>query len=100
MYNALAALASDMDQVLVHDGARPFLRATLVTRLLKELPGTDGVIPGLPVTDTIKEIGSGIVKHTPDRQNLWRMQTPQAFFFSSAAGRAQAGKSPKSAGDR
>ena len=81
VYNALAALAPDTDQVLVHDGARPFLRATLVTRLLEELPGADGVIPGLPVTDTIKEVGSGIVKHTPDRQSLWRVQTPQAFSF-------------------
>ncbi len=80
--NALAALPADTDKVLVHDGARPFLRAALVTRLLDELTDVDGVIPGLPVTDTIKEVSAGLVKQTPDRQTLLRVQTPQAFFLA------------------
>ncbi len=83
VYNAITALPPDTGIVLVHDGARPFLQARLVTRLIEALHDVDGVVPGLPVTDTIKEVRSGLVRQTPDRQTLWSVQTPQAFFCSS-----------------
>jgi 2-C-methyl-D-erythritol 4-phosphate cytidylyltransferase len=39
----------------------------------------DGVVPGLPVSDTIKVARKGTVAETLDRTNLWAIQTPQAF---------------------
>ncbi|MBQ4615123.1 MAG: 2-C-methyl-D-erythritol 4-phosphate cytidylyltransferase [Mailhella sp.] len=81
--HGLAALPDDCTRVLIHDSARPFLSTALVTRLaaaLDEHPGVCGVIPGLPVTDTIKEIDEdGIVTATPARASLRAVQTPQAF---------------------
>lgn len=83
VHNGLSALPPQTDIVLVHDGARPFLQAALVSRLLQELKGNsdiDGVIPALAVTDTIKEVENGIVQKTLERKILQSVQTPQAFF--------------------
>lgn len=73
--------------VLVHDSARPFASAGLMQRLCQALEGEwAGVIPTLPVTDTIKvveELAEGHkVLHTPDRATLQAVQTPQAFLFA------------------
>lgn len=81
--HGLEALPETCETVLVHDSARPFLSTSLVTRLvtaLEENPGVCGVIPGLPVTDTIKVTDEeGIVLETPARSSLRAVQTPQAF---------------------
>jgi len=76
----LAALPRECGRVLVHDSARPFFSATLVQSLLAGLNGdVDGVIPALPVTDTIKQVEGDIVQGTPRRENLRSVQTPQLF---------------------
>lgn len=79
--HALAVLPDACEKVLIHDGARPFLRTALVTRLAAALnDAVSGVIPGLAVTDTIKETdASGLVMCTPVRERLRAVQTPQAF---------------------
>lgn len=80
--HALAVLPDTCRTVLIHDGARPFLRTALVTKLSEALEENDvsGVIPGLPVTDTIKETDArGLVRRTPERALLRAVQTPQAF---------------------
>lgn len=80
--NALERVDSSSDTVLVHDGARPlFPRELLESGLVPLESGTaDGVVFGVPVTDTIKEAGpGGLVSRTPDRRNLWAAQTPQIF---------------------
>ena len=81
--HGLNALPEECTRVLVHDSARPFLSTALVTRLasvLEERPGLCGVIPGQPVTDTIKQVDEeGIVIDTPERASLRAVQTPQAF---------------------
>ena len=64
--------------VLVHDAARPLLSAEVIRRLLEALPGADGAIAALPVSDTLKR-GSDRIEATVDRGGLWRAQTPQAF---------------------
>ncbi|WP_428149187.1 bifunctional 2-C-methyl-D-erythritol 4-phosphate cytidylyltransferase/2-C-methyl-D-erythritol 2,4-cyclodiphosphate synthase [Brevundimonas sp.] len=64
--------------VLVHDAARPLLSADMVRRLLEALPGADGAIAALPVSDTLKR-GTDSIEGTVERNGLWRAQTPQAF---------------------
>jgi len=77
---ALAAASPDEDVVLVHDGARPLLRAELAQAVLAALDGVDCAIAAAPVTDTIKEADeAGIVVRTLDRSRLWAVQTPQVF---------------------
>jgi 2-C-methyl-D-erythritol 4-phosphate cytidylyltransferase len=77
----LAALAEDVDMVLVHDVARPFVPAAVLDRVLAALAdGADAVIPAQPVADTIKRVDSdGSVVATLDRSGLWAVQTPQGF---------------------
>lgn len=81
------------DQVLIHDGARPFLDGGLVSRVVAALAQHSGAIPALPVSDTIKRGADGLVAATVERAQLWRAQTPQGFRFGDilAAHRAVAG---------
>jgi 2-C-methyl-D-erythritol 4-phosphate cytidylyltransferase len=68
--------------VLVHDGSRCLVTPDLVKRVVRAAHGAsgpDGVIPGVPVSDTIKLAREGTVAKTLDRTNLWAIQTPQAF---------------------
>jgi 2-C-methyl-D-erythritol 4-phosphate cytidylyltransferase len=80
--NGLAAIGERTATILVHDGARPFVAPRLVERILTavaDCPG-DAVIPGLPLTDTVKEVDDGgFVIRTVPRDHLWQVQTPQAF---------------------
>ena len=81
------------DMVLIHDAARPFLPAALIDALIDALEEHPGVIPALPVVDTIKRVDArGIIVETPPRDALRAAQTPQAFRFSDilAAHRAAA----------
>lgn len=75
------AHAGPADIVLVHDAARAFTPAALVSRVVAEVrSGRSAVIPVLPVTDTIKQIDTtGIVVNTLDRATLRAVQTPQGF---------------------
>ncbi len=79
--NGLAALPAVCDTVLVHDAARPFVTPALINRVLDALAdGHPGVIPGIPVTDTVKEVDAALqVRTTPDRSTLRAVQTPQGF---------------------
>jgi 2-C-methyl-D-erythritol 4-phosphate cytidylyltransferase / 2-C-methyl-D-erythritol 2,4-cyclodiphosphate synthase len=78
----LEALEKEQPQiVLVHDAARPFTSPALVSRAIAA--GARGAaIPGLALTDTIKEVDStGRVVGTLDRNRLRAVQTPQAFLY-------------------
>lgn len=78
----LDALPSEsFDCILVHDAARPFVPAVVISRVVSAVvAGADAVIPVLPVTDTIKQVNAdGQVTGTPDRSGLVAVQTPQGF---------------------
>lgn len=77
--SGLAAIDGPADEpVLVHDAARPFVSAAHVRALLDALQTADGVLPALPVADTLKRQAQAGVT-TTSREGLWRAQTPQAF---------------------
>ena len=79
---ALSARAPDI--VLVHDAARPFCSAELVSRAIVACGETGAALPALEVTDTIKRVDAGgHVADTIDRAQLRAVQTPQAFAFSA-----------------
>jgi 2-C-methyl-D-erythritol 4-phosphate cytidylyltransferase len=79
--SGLGEVPADALVVLVHDAARPLVSDEVVERVLAPLSeGWDGVVPGLPVGDTLKRVGSdGSVEETVPRDGLWAVQTPQAF---------------------
>ena len=76
----LAAVPRHCDRVLVHDSARPFFSPALVASLLGELTDeVGGVIPAIPVTDTIKQVENHRVLGTLPRETMRAVQTPQLF---------------------
>ena len=80
---ALAEVADDAAVVLVHDAARPVLPEEVIERVLAPLSeGWDGVVPALPVSDTIKRVEGGQVVETLPRGELVAVQAPQAFLTS------------------
>jgi 2-C-methyl-D-erythritol 4-phosphate cytidylyltransferase len=80
---ALAEVPEDALVVLVHDAARPLLTEDVLERVLAPLSeGWDGVVPGLPVVDTVKTVSGEAVTGTVSREKLIAVQTPQAFVAS------------------
>jgi 2-C-methyl-D-erythritol 4-phosphate cytidylyltransferase len=80
---ALAEVADDAAVVLVHDAARPWLPEEVIERVLAPLSDDwDGVVPGLPLSDTVKRVEGYRVVETLPRNELVAVQTPQAFIAS------------------
>jgi 2-C-methyl-D-erythritol 4-phosphate cytidylyltransferase len=80
---ALAEVPEDALVVLVHDAARPLLTEDVLERVLAPLSeGWDGVVPGLPIVDTVKTVSGEAVTGTLSREKLIAVQTPQAFVAS------------------
>ena len=76
----LVAVPGDAEIVVVHDAARPLAGADLFHRTVAAVrDGADAAIPGVPVTDTVKQVEDGRVVATVDRSRLVAVQTPQAF---------------------
>jgi 2-C-methyl-D-erythritol 4-phosphate cytidylyltransferase len=76
----LAVLRPEIDTVLVHDVARPFVPPDVISRVLAALAaGAVAVVPAVPIADTIKRVEGGEVTGTVDRASLCAVQTPQGF---------------------
>ena len=82
--NGLEAIGDQggADYVLIHDAARPFITRRVIDGLIAALLTNPGAVPVLSVTDSVA-YGSGIMGATVDRENLHRIQTPQAFHFDA-----------------
>ena len=84
--SALAGLralaARKPNKVLIHDGARPFVSHAIISHVIAALDQHEGVIPALPVTDTLKRAPGGLITSTVSRDSLWGAQTPQGFRFA------------------
>lgn len=74
--NGLAVVPDDVGIVLVHDAARPAATPTLFRAVVAAVrDGATGAVPGVPVTDSLRERTGGAV----DRETLVAVQTPQGF---------------------
>jgi 2-C-methyl-D-erythritol 4-phosphate cytidylyltransferase/2-C-methyl-D-erythritol 2,4-cyclodiphosphate synthase len=80
----LALEAHAPDRVLIHDGARPFVAAEIISRVLQGLERGAGAIAALPIADAVKRSGDeGYIAASLDRSALWGAQTPQGFDFQA-----------------
>jgi 2-C-methyl-D-erythritol 4-phosphate cytidylyltransferase len=78
---ALAEVPEEAAVVLVHDAARPVLPEEVIERVLAPLSeGWDGVVPAVPLADTVKRVDGARVVETLAREDLVAVQTPQAFL--------------------
>ncbi len=77
---ALEEVPEDAAALLVHDAARPLVSEEMIERVLTPLgEGWDGVVPALPLADTVKRVRGDVVVETLARDELVAVQTPQAF---------------------
>jgi 2-C-methyl-D-erythritol 4-phosphate cytidylyltransferase len=78
---ALEEVPAEAAVVLVHDAARPLLSEEVIERVLAPLSeGWDGVVPAVPLADTVKRVEGDRVVETLSRDDLVAVQTPQAFL--------------------
>ncbi|MFA5577382.1 MAG: 2-C-methyl-D-erythritol 4-phosphate cytidylyltransferase [Tissierellaceae bacterium] len=81
VYNGILALDERSDIVLIHDGARPFVKIENIEDSIECVEKHGACVIGVPVTDTIKIVGEHkSIDKTPQRSLLWAAQTPQAFY--------------------
>lgn len=77
---ALPSEVGEADFVLVHDAARPCVRAADIARLVELASQADGGLLGAPLRDTLKRAGEGDRSvATEPREQRWRAFTPQMF---------------------
>lgn len=81
VYNGLLATSNDVKYVMIHDGARPFIKEKIIIKALELTKEKEATVVAVPVKDTIKIVDKkkGIIIETPNRSNLWSIQTPQSF---------------------
>lgn len=82
----LEATDGQYDLVVIHDGVRPLVDASLIERIIETANTHQAVITALPARDTVKETDDllGVVK-TLDRHHVWLAQTPQSFRYEVIA---------------
>ncbi len=67
--------------IAIHDAARPFVSEDIISNAIEKAAIFKAAAPAVPVKDTVKIADeNGIVKSTPQRKNLYAVQTPQCFF--------------------
>lgn len=85
VHNGLRLIEDKKCIVLIHDGARPLVEREFIEGMIEEMlrckNSCDGIVPGVPVKDTIKEGENGFVRKTLKRDDLWAIQTPQIFQY-------------------
>nr|WP_166176572.1 bifunctional 2-C-methyl-D-erythritol 4-phosphate cytidylyltransferase/2-C-methyl-D-erythritol 2,4-cyclodiphosphate synthase [Altererythrobacter segetis] len=97
---ALEALDGDSPaRVLIHDAARPDLPASVIQRLLGALNDYPAAIPVLPVVDSMAVASGSLMTAQVNREDLRRVQTPQAFRFAEVLAAHRAWTGGPSAGD-
>lgn len=65
--------------IAIHDGARPLVTAEIIAAAVEKAAERGAAAPAVPVKDTVKRALNGVVTATPDRSELFAVQTPQVF---------------------
>jgi len=93
--SALKEVRADAEVVVCHDAARPLASASLFAAVLAALGDVDGVVPVLPVVDTLKRVRGDLVERTEPRGEVFLAQTPQGCrlgaFLDAHSRAAEAG---------
>lgn len=89
----LNALSDKVKLAAIHDGARPLISWQVIDRAVRAANSYGAAAPAIPVKDTIKIVKGGVVKETPERKNLYSVQTPQVFDLDLLRGALQKAKS-------
>lgn len=82
VYACIQVAGSESELTLVHDAARPFIEPAVIAGLVEMAKETGAAIAGVKAKDTMKRVLNGVIEETVDREQLWMIQTPQAFQTS------------------
>ncbi len=78
----LRTVAKEDDVVLIHDGARPFIKPEEINEMIRAVEENGAAIAAMPVKDTIKiSDEQDFVAATTVRAQTWQIQTPQGFRY-------------------
>lgn len=81
VYEGLKVL-TNTEFVLIHDGARPLITPELIADIILEVKKSSACILGVQSKDTVKIVNAkNFVEITPDRKQVYNIQTPQAFSY-------------------
>ncbi len=99
--HGVAALAANVDVVLIHDAARPFVTADLIDRMVTTTRARGAAVPCVQARDTVKHVrgASAEVSETIPRHEIWLAQTPQGFSRAVLADILAAGARESNATD-
>lgn len=80
VYNGLMSVSDEVQYVMIHDGARPFISEEILEKAFIMTKERHATVVAVPVKDTIKVVNEALeVEGTPNRSTLWSIQTPQSF---------------------
>ena len=78
----IRAFADDNDNVLIHDAARPLLTRKMISECFHSMIGHDGVLPVLPMRDTVYvSIDGKTITSLLNRNEIFAGQAPEVFRF-------------------
>lgn len=84
--NGLNSIHPNSEIVLIHDGARPFIKQETIINSITSAADFGAACVAVPVKDTIKRSraieGQQFIAETIPRETLWIVQTPQTFRCS------------------
>lgn len=78
-YNGIVATSESSDIVLIHDGVRPFVKLEEIESVVETVKNFDAAVLAVKSKDTIKLAVNNIIEETPNRDNVYMIQTPQGF---------------------
>ena len=82
----LNALSKNVKLAAIHDGARPLVTWQVIDRVIRAANTYGAAVPAISVKDTVKVAQGGVVMNTPERKQLFAVQTPQVFDFDLLRG--------------
>lgn len=81
VYKGLLKVSKKTEKVLIHDGARPFLKNKYIEDIINQLDSHSSVVMAVKSKDTIKRVDGEYIKETLNRSELINVQTPQGFKY-------------------
>jgi 2-C-methyl-D-erythritol 4-phosphate cytidylyltransferase len=82
VYNGLKTISEKTKIVAIHDGARPFVSVDIIKSSIVDALKYGASCVAVKAKDTVKMSDcDGFITQTPNRDNLWMIQTPQTFDF-------------------
>jgi 2-C-methyl-D-erythritol 4-phosphate cytidylyltransferase/2-C-methyl-D-erythritol 2,4-cyclodiphosphate synthase len=91
--NAFDQVSPSAEVVLIHDAARPFVSADLISTTIDAAAAHGAAIAAVQSRDTVKRVAGGVIAETIARETIYLAQTPQGFRRDVLASAIAAGRS-------